>query len=510
MRRGVQFHLGLVAILLAAALLRLPQFFGENMIPDGDEAILGLMGKHMSEGHTFPWFFYGQSYGFSFFEAGLTAIFFKVWGVQTAAMKAAMLLLWLIGLFFLAMAVRELSGERAGWIAAILLGSAPAWAAWSMKARGGYLTAFVLFNLTVWILARIEKRGGKAHRLFFAAGLCGGVILFAQVIWLIALVPFVATLLDRRRKPEDYFAIGAGALASALPILWVSLRQPAPVWAPALFDQSSPLRAALLLPYRIFVAFSGSYYLDLVIDMGFATHVAGGLWLVAFTFSLAFALRSSREPAGWKGITIVASLVCILIFSLIVGPHVFGFRYLLPLTGILVIPLASGLARNLEGRSTKAAMAGSSLAILVLAGCGAMWEFRGVAFEGPDHPDVPSESRALSELLDELQRAGVHEAYALDPLLQWRITFASDEKIAARWVAPRERYPVYAQRVDEALMEGKPVALIGEAQGQAALRPHLVALGLPAEALHEVEHRYAYVLNPTRKKLEQIGFLFDP
>ncbi len=65
-------------VCLAAA--RFPYTESSNFAVDGDESILGLMAKHMSEGREFPLFFYGQAYGLSLLETLPAAAAFLVFG----------------------------------------------------------------------------------------------------------------------------------------------------------------------------------------------------------------------------------------------------------------------------------------------------------------------------------------------------------------------------------------------------------------------------------------------
>ena len=53
---------------------------------DSDQAIVGLMAKHLSEGRAFPLFFYGQTFMLGV-EAWLMAPVFWVMGPTVAALK---------------------------------------------------------------------------------------------------------------------------------------------------------------------------------------------------------------------------------------------------------------------------------------------------------------------------------------------------------------------------------------------------------------------------------------
>src|ERR1043165_8689453 len=65
-----------------------------------DEAIIGLMGKHILEGRYFPFYMYGQEYNAgAAWEAYLAAIAFALFGVSVIALKGCIVVLSLLGLF---------------------------------------------------------------------------------------------------------------------------------------------------------------------------------------------------------------------------------------------------------------------------------------------------------------------------------------------------------------------------------------------------------------------------
>jgi hypothetical protein len=45
-------------------------------------------------------------------------------------------------------------------------------------------------------------------------------------------------------------------------------------------------------------------------------------------------------------------------------------------------------------------------------------------------------------------------------MFQWILMFESREEITARGIDPNDRVPEYARQVDEARLQGKPVALV--------------------------------------------------
>src|SRR5690606_2129438 len=130
-----------------------PLLLSEHFIMDGDECIMGIMSKHFIEGRHVPIFFYGQNYGFAFIEVLFISIGYLLFGISDYVVKLSVFALWIFGLFFFYRALCSISGNK--WSALLfvmVLILAPAWAQWSLKARGGYLTAFTCSSLAWYLL----------------------------------------------------------------------------------------------------------------------------------------------------------------------------------------------------------------------------------------------------------------------------------------------------------------------------------------------------------------------
>ena len=78
--------------------------FWEQTHFDSDQAVIGLMAKHLAEGRAFPMFLYGQNYIFAV-EAWMAAPIFRVFGASVAMLKlpllainiaVGLLLVWLV------------------------------------------------------------------------------------------------------------------------------------------------------------------------------------------------------------------------------------------------------------------------------------------------------------------------------------------------------------------------------------------------------------------------------
>jgi hypothetical protein len=94
----------LLVILLLTIALRIPYPAYSSGIMNSDDAIMALMGKHISEGKTPPICFYGQRYMGSL-SSHYYALFFRLFGYSILILKCATLLIFLafmaVNFFFL-------------------------------------------------------------------------------------------------------------------------------------------------------------------------------------------------------------------------------------------------------------------------------------------------------------------------------------------------------------------------------------------------------------------------
>jgi hypothetical protein len=90
-----------MAIVAAVIVARSAVFiFWEQSYFDADQAVIGLMGKHLSELRAFPLFLYGQNYILAV-EAWMAALSFLVFGVSVVALKLPLLAVNLVVAFLL-------------------------------------------------------------------------------------------------------------------------------------------------------------------------------------------------------------------------------------------------------------------------------------------------------------------------------------------------------------------------------------------------------------------------
>jgi hypothetical protein len=146
----------LAAVALALILLRgLSYLLFEQFGFDSDQAINGLMAKHLSEGRAFPLFFYGQTYMLAV-ESWVAVPFFWIAGPTVAALRWS-LLAWNVAFAALLVTGLERDASLRGWTplvpALFFLAAPPSVAKQLIEAQGGIIEPFVYIAL-LWFLRR--------------------------------------------------------------------------------------------------------------------------------------------------------------------------------------------------------------------------------------------------------------------------------------------------------------------------------------------------------------------
>ncbi len=152
----------IVLLMALAAFIRLDFMGASQWSIDSDEAIVGLMGKHILEGRGIPTFYYGQHYMGSL-EAILASGSFALFGVSPFALSLVPLACAVLLVPLMYALGKAISGRTAGLVAALLIAFPPAGLIiWSTKARGGFieilfLGAAALLITTKWFQDDLKK-----------------------------------------------------------------------------------------------------------------------------------------------------------------------------------------------------------------------------------------------------------------------------------------------------------------------------------------------------------------
>jgi hypothetical protein len=140
--------------------------FWEHSYFDSDQAITGLMAKHLAELRAFPLMFYGQAYMLGV-ESWLIAPFFKLFGVSVLTLRLPLVLINIvIALLLLRILVHDAGlTPRAALLASLFFILAPPIAASRLvEAQSGNIEPF-LYTLLLWMT--------RAHPVAF--GVIGGI-----------------------------------------------------------------------------------------------------------------------------------------------------------------------------------------------------------------------------------------------------------------------------------------------------------------------------------------------
>jgi Dolichyl-phosphate-mannose-protein mannosyltransferase len=382
MRRR-EFTLGLVALLLLGLVVRLAIIFSPLGELDGDEAVVGLMARHIAFLGERPVFYYGQPYLGSL-EAFSVAPFFVLFDSNTLALKLVPTAYSLGFLVLSGLLARRLFGTGPALATVAYLALPPSmWAVWSTKARGGY--AELLFLGEALLLATLALGDSTSRRLALLWGLLAGLAFWTHLLAIVYLLPAAAYLLLRRRaawRPAELALLAGGAVLGMLPLLLHNVLSGYPTLMALLQPPDIPLDPAaqfvrfFRVGIPVLAGLGQPTTSDVLFDQDWPRRPAGQAWvalllIVVLAAGLAMHVRSVRELVRGKPTDSGPALL--LLLALVVPPVVavtrFGFfvsepRYALPLYAAVPL-LAAALWRFARGPLLAGAAVAAVLALNV-------------------------------------------------------------------------------------------------------------------------------------------------
>jgi hypothetical protein len=217
-------HLPFLLILVGTAIVRFVILFVSQTHVTSDEAIIGLMAKHILEGRAFPFYFYGISYNASCaWEAYLAVVPFAVAGVGVVALKIPTVLLSLACLTLFYMMTTRLYSIRVATLASLIFALWPGLLKWHFQPRG-YAFYFLFIPVLIIFFLIIAKENIRRVRDFFFFGLICGVAFWSMELLLITIAALWFLLLVRRKFSIKTFAACVGGfLIGYSPAIWWNL-----------------------------------------------------------------------------------------------------------------------------------------------------------------------------------------------------------------------------------------------------------------------------------------------
>lgn len=224
-KRLASRHLGLWLALAVGAALKVVLLATGSVGFHADEAVIGLMARHILQG-AHPTFFYGQSY-MGALDAYLVALSFLIFGQRVLAIRVVQVALYLGTLTTTYLLTYRLSGAyRAAGAAALLVAMPPVLVSvYTTATLGDYGETLLLNNLLLLIGWGILSRRRDGAGWWLLMGLLAGLGWWSMALIITALLPLGVIGLWRLRRalpPVKValliggFAIGAGPWIAAV------------------------------------------------------------------------------------------------------------------------------------------------------------------------------------------------------------------------------------------------------------------------------------------------------
>lgn len=223
-RRLSGFAVGLAAAVALGAAWRAILLLGPRAPAlDADEAIVGLMARHLLRGGELPFFYYGQHY-LGALEAWCAAVAFALFGESEVVLRSVPLVFSLVAIAGVGILGARSVSPRAGLIAALLFAVPPSGLAiWSLKARGGFIELVAIGTGALIAAERLFFANGGARAAAWLGGLLAlGWWVNQQIVYYA--VPIALFAAVRARTDEIVkgwvppLALGALAAMRILPI----------------------------------------------------------------------------------------------------------------------------------------------------------------------------------------------------------------------------------------------------------------------------------------------------
>lgn len=484
MRPKVQITL----LIVVCTLIRLPQLLNPEIALDGDEAVHGIMIKHIIAGKEFPIYFKGQSYGLTLFESLFSLPLCYIFGVTTFTIKFSHLLFWVIGAVFFYKALTNLNktdNQYIPFVLSMILITMPAWGIWSMKARGGYITAFTLTSTVLYMLTNPRLR--KTYIFYLVIGILCGVIYEAQKLWLIGLIPVLIVLTGYSGKLVKNMLLSSVGTVTSIGVL--SLSKPYLPYGhkPVLIGTSAEYYENIKrIPEYIYSVLHGKYYLGLLHPVNVFTALSSYIAIIILIILLlacAILITKNRR----KNLLFFSAIVSIIItISYTPAARYLEPRFLLPLPALVL--LAVQLLIN-ELKKVKYVLGvGTATVAIGLIATITFWNFQAGR----------ASRTAIYQTINYLKQHNTRYVFTTYTILDFQLIFYSDEEIIARSAWPPGRFPEYFTEVNEAFYTKQNIAVIGH--------PHEY-FNMALEVSYPTDELFV-AINPPPEQL-QIGFIIE-
>ncbi len=459
-----------LAVILKAGLLSIGAFPFNS-----DEAIVGLMGRHILEG-KWPVFFYGQSYMGSL-DAALVALGFMLFGSEVFVIRMVQILLYLGTIFLtVSLSARIFRSQLAGLVSGLLL-AAPAVnvTLYTTVSLGGYGEALLIGALLLFLAIQIDE--APDNTLYYLLwGLFSGLGIWAFGLTIAYILPtsfMVVRSLTKSRR-SSWWVLGAmiflAGIIGALPIIIWAGENGVSVLVQELFGAAIAIDVGANFLSTLAKHIQSFFLFGITVTLGFRppwttepialllVPLALVFWVLVF-IQIFRRLRddSLHRASYWM----VAGVMGVVILVFVLTP--FGFdpsgRYFLPIYVTLAI-----FAGDFFAQPTFRINAGFRALILAAVVAFNLWSNLEAALQYP--PGITTQFDAVTridhrydeQLVEFLSKHGETRGYS-NYWVSYPLAFESDETLIYiprlpyhldfRYTDRDDRYEPYQVLVDE-------------------------------------------------------------
>lgn len=516
-------------ILCLAALWRYCFLQATNSVIDADEAIVGLMARHILDGGEWPIFYYGQNYMGSF-EAILSAGVFWLIGASSTALKVVPLVFSLYLIVAIYIFTKHIASEWAAKVAVLLAAFPPsALTIWSTKARGGFVEIVAIGTISLLLTYLMVNQPKDRVRNTALLGLSVGLG------WWI-------------NNQMIYYALAAALIFA--------------IFAPRAFGWSAALRTAGIGVLSFIIGSLPFWYANLFLEPRFATftellgraapgegsfskHLLGFfteslpilvgaarfwsdaevfdgaklffalLYLLLFVLFSAFFFSSAQDKNSKTARLVAYGLFVsfFLVMAVIFSASSFGWlsrapRYLLPLYSVLFCVCGIGIYQLRLMFHRRGFIRSGDLAcytvLTVLLGSGVVSNFHQGTWYRPGEPVTFQDDRVAtdhSELYRWLSTKGYTHIFT-NYWIGYRVAFETAERVTfSRYGEPRDlRIPRYENK-DEAILPKDRVYVTGPKEAL-VLEARLVGQGFTYKTSSASGYQLIYDIEPVVERGE--------
>jgi hypothetical protein len=411
---------------------------------DSDQAVVGLMAKHILEG-AFPWLYYGDSYGGTL-EPLLAAVFFFFGSPGRATLQAVPLVFYSLFVLSIYQWGREMFDEKVGLVG-MLLAALPIFQVgfYSSLAYGGYIEVLWLGNLMLLMTYRLssKKRSDRFMDLFFLS-LLWGVAWWTYPISAVYLAACGFLLIIYRfdlLRSGRFWISPVGFLLGSLPFwLWNGAHR-FPFLSFSTSEGNPDYFYRLHLFFRKFIEF---FTVPLPSPLAFLGPMLAGIFLVSLLALSLGEKRLGKRVSEGHGAFFLYTLF--LVFGLFYLGTRFSeqnaSRYLLPLFSI--VPLS--LAVMIRVVQSTGALWGAVLLVLVISVLG-VHQFSLCRYLKHTSLRYQKQLEVEERLFAFLRQKQHNRAYVPEYWSAVELTFNAQEKPV--FTQPfRDRFPYYTLQAD--------------------------------------------------------------